>query len=141
MRILGWREWIELPALNLPPLEAKMDTGAESSALHAVQIEAFRRRGRGWLRFYLNLNAGQSHYYRCEALQLGERLVRNSSGLASMRPVIRTELQLMGEQWPIEITLTDRESMQYRMLLGRSAIAGRFLIDPKRSFLAGRRHL
>lgn len=141
MQILGWREWVELPALNLPPLEAKVDTGAESSALHAVQVEAFRRRGRRWLRFYINLRAGQSDYYRCESPQLGERLVRNSSGQASMRPVIGTELRLMDDMWPIEVTLTDRESMQYRMLLGRNAVAGRFWVDPKRSFLAGRRDL
>lgn len=137
LRILGWREWAELPALGLPPLIVKVDTGAESSALHAADVERFHRRTQPWLRFYVNLAAGQSPYYRCEAPHAGERLVRSSSGHSTVRPLIMAEIVLMNEAWPIEISLTDREAMQHRMLLGRNAIAGRFLVDPQRSFLGG----
>lgn len=134
---VGWREWVGLPQLNVPSIKAKIDTGARTSALHAWSIEPFRRRGGVWLRFELH-PAQRTHANRvpCEARCLDERTVRNSGGHVEKRYVIETLLQLGNFAWPIELTLTNRDQMGFRMLLGRTAFKDGILIDPMRSFLA-----
>lgn len=137
---IGWREWAALPELGVGAVKAKVDTGARSSALHAFAVERFRRRGRDWVRFAVHpVQRSAVPEIRAEAPLLGERRVRNSGGVEELRPVIRTDVVVGDARWPIELTLTSRDEMGFRMLLGRSAVRGRFLVDPGRSFLASRR--
>lgn len=133
--VLGWREWISLPELGLK-VKAKVDTGARSSALHAYDIEYFKRRGETWVRFRVHpVQRDSSITVLAEAPLVDEKIVRPSSGHAEHRPVIRTLLQLGDGAWPIEITLAQRDVMGFRMLLGRQSIKGRHLVDPGRSFV------
>jgi hypothetical protein len=138
--ILGWREWVGLPALRLPLIKAKVDTGARTSTLHAFYVEAFRCAGEAFVRFGVHPLRGRSDVeVHCEAQILDRRAVSDSGGHKEQRYVIRTLLEIGGRTWPIEVTLTNREDMLFRMLLGRTAIAGRGIVDPMRSFVSGRR--
>jgi len=137
---IGWREWVALPALGVRAIKVKVDTGARSSALHAFEVERFRRRGRDWVRFAIHpKQRSDVPVVRAEAALIGDRRVRNSGGVQELRPVIETDVVLGDARWPIELTLTARDEMGFRMLLGRSAVRGRFLINPGRSYLASRR--
>jgi hypothetical protein len=133
---IGWREWVGLPELNVASIKAKIDTGARTSALHAWKIEPFRRRGGLWLRFELHPTQ-RTHANRvaCEARAVDERPVRNSGGQVERRYVIETLLRLGSLSWTIELTLADRDQMGFRMLLGRTALKDKILIDPGRSYL------
>ena len=136
---IGWREWVALPDLGVTRIKAKIDTGARSSALHAFDLEHFRRRGHDMVRFAIHtLQRSSKRIIIAEAEMLDERVVRSSNGVNALRPVILTRVELLGESWPIELTLASRDEMGFRMLLGRQAVRGRFLIDPGRSYLAGR---
>jgi hypothetical protein len=136
---IGWREWVALPDLAVSRIKAKIDTGARSSALHAFAVERFKRRGKDLVRFAIHpLQRSSRREVVAEAEMLGERIVRSSNGVNALRPVIITRLELLGEAWPIELTLASRDEMGFRMLLGRQAMRGRFLIDPGRSYMAGR---
>jgi len=138
--VIGWREWIALPDLGVPAIKAKIDTGARSSALHAFAVERFRRRGRAMLRFRVHpFQRDEAHEVSAEAEMIDERRVRSTSGQAELRPVIRTSVRLLDRVWEIEVTLTNRDEMGFRMLLGREALRSRFLVDPARGFLAARR--
>lgn len=140
MRVMGWREWVELPEFGIPTIKVKVDTGARSSALHASELETVRRRGVEWIRFDVHpIQRETKTTFRAEAPILAWRSVRNSGGKSELRPVIRATIRFLGESWPIELTLTSRDSMGFRMLLGREAIRGRYLVDAGRSFLGGRR--
>lgn len=133
---IGWREWISLPDLGIPEVKVKIDTGARSSALHAFDIETFRRDGKRMVRFKVHPYQGDaSRMVISEAEVIEERSVRNSGGKEEWRPVIVTPVELLGERWPIELTLTNRDLMRFRMLLGREAVRGRFLVDAGRSYL------
>ena len=134
---IGWREWVSLPALNVPSIKAKIDTGARTSALHAWNIEPFRRDGALWLRFELHpVQRSRTDRVVCEARAVDQRPVRNSGGQVEKRFVIETSLQLGTLTWTIELTLADRDQMGFRMLLGRTALKDGVLVDPGRSYLA-----
>lgn len=138
---MGWREWISLPSLGVKAVKAKVDTGARSSCLHAYDLREVRRHGQVWLVFKVHpLQRNDRHIVECEAQLLEYRQVTSSNGRREVRPVIRTDIELGDLRWQIELTLTRRDAMGFRMLLGREAIRGRFMVDPGRSFLASRQH-
>ena len=136
---IGWREWLRLSSFAAQPVKVKVDTGARSSALHAFDIEIFEQAGREMVRFKVHpFQRDTSTTIEGVAPLLCRRSVRSSEGHESMRPVILTTVELLSEQWEIELTLTRRDTMGFRMLLGRQAVRGRFCIDPSRSFVGGR---
>lgn len=141
MPTLGWREWLRLPELGVPALKAKIDTGARSSTLHAFDVTEFARDGRRWVRFKVHpVQRSARHTVEAEAELHDERLIRDSGGKEQLRPVILTAVEVDGERWPIELTLTNRDAMGFRMLLGRQAIRGRFVVDAGRSYVQSRRN-
>ncbi len=136
--VIGWREWVGLPDLGVAHIKAKVDTGAKTSALHAFYVQPFEREGMPWVRFGVHpLQATATQVIECEAPVKDVRQVTDSGGHAEMRPVIETTLVVQGETRLIELTLTDRENMMFRMLLGRSALKRRFVVDSGKSFLLG----
>lgn len=133
---VGWREWVGLPDLDITRIKAKVDTGARSSSLHAYDIEVFSRGQRDFVRFTVHpVQRETKTTVRCVAELHEHRHVKSSSGHREYRPIIRTVVELGGERWPIDLTLTTRDAMGFRMLLGREAIRKRFLVDPGRSYL------
>lgn len=138
--VIGWREWLALPDLNVPFVKAKIDTGARSSSLHAFDIETVKRSGQKFVRFRIHPHQrNDTHFVDAEAEVLEFRTVRSSNGEVSQRPVIITHVEVLGNKWPIELTLANRDAMGFRMLLGREAIRQRFLVDAGRSYYGGRR--
>lgn len=134
--MIGWREWVSLPQLGVDRVKAKIDTGARSSAIHAFDVELFERQGVAMVRF--KVHPVQRHWQpeiSAEAVLLEHRQVRSSVGHAQIRPVIETDVTINGLTWPIELTLTNRDVMGFRMLLGRQAIRHHFLVDPGASYL------
>jgi len=136
--IVGSEEWCSLPGLGLPAIKARVDSGAATSSLHAFNIVPFQRDGELWISFEVHpLQNDRSVVVRHEAPVLEQRSVRNTSGISENRYVIREELVLGEQRWPIELTLTNRDAMGYRMLLGREAMVGRVLVDPEGSYQLG----
>ncbi len=137
--VIGWREWVALPEFGISAIKPKIDTGARSSSLHAVEIEEFSRDDRIFVRFRVHPNQRNSKdTVTAEAPVLEYRNVKSSSGQKSLRPVVVTEIEILGQRWPIELTLADRDEMGFRMLLGREALRGRFLVDAGSSFYGGK---
>jgi hypothetical protein len=136
---LGWREWLTLPALGIPAIRAKIDTGARSSALHVDSMECFDRDGTEWVRFSLHPLGEDGPIHQCEAPLVDRRPVTDSGGHRTERVFIRTDLVLGSLQLAVEMNLTSRHNMLFPMLLGRTAMAGRCLVDPSASFVLGER--
>ena len=138
-QIVGWREWASLPELGINAIQAKLDTGAKTSAFHAWDRELFEIDGIAWVRFH----AQPSEHHDSAPVQYAApltdyRWITNPGGTRERRYVITTTLGIGGEAWPIELSLTNRIDLKFRMLIGREAMRGRLVVDPKRSFCAGR---
>ena len=136
---IGWREWLGLPGLEIPRLKAKIDSGARTSSLHADDVELYRKGGVEYVRFRIRpLRSASSRVLVVEHEVLEHRHIRSSNGQRTLRPVIHTEILFMGQRHFVDLTLADRSKMKFRMLLGREAMRGRFLIDSGVSFRGGR---
>lgn len=136
--IIGWREWVQLPDLGIAKIKAKIDTGARSSSLHAYDLKYEERDGQQWVRFKVHPRQRSSAGpISTQAPVLEFRKVRSSNGHVTKRPVILTVVEVLGENWEIEITLANRDAMGFRMLLGREAVRGRLLVDSGASYLSG----
>jgi len=140
--IIGACEWVALPELGIQNLRARTDTGAKSCALHASQIERFVDGGRDRVRFRLHTGRTRPDQWQmCESDLRGVRVVRSSSGQPQERFTIRTDIIIGHNRWGVDITLTNRAKMRYRMLLGRSAMKDHALVYPARTFLQGKPRL
>lgn len=136
MTTMGWREWVGLPELGIAWVKAKVDTGARSSSLHAWDVHVDE--GEGIVRFAVHpLQHDDVVTVPVRATLVGMRDVRSSNGDVERRPAVVTTATVCGQAVPLELTLTNRDEMGFRMLLGRSALKRRFLVDPGRSFLGG----
>lgn len=138
--VLGWREWLGFPELGIPQIKAKVDTGARTSCLHAFLVEPFERNGVAWVRFGIHPQQRNTvEEVRCEALIKDQRTVRDSGGHEEQRFVIETLATIGTKEHRIEVTLTDRDSMKFRFLLGRTALRGHYVVDSGRSYVQGKR--
>lgn len=136
-KLIGWREWIGLPELGIASIKAKVDTGARTSALHAVDLHAFEKNGERWIDFRVP-QAGLPTERRCSALIVDQRDIKNTSGKAERRYVVETTLVVGSLEWRAEFSLANRETMGFEVILGRTAMRRHALIvDPGKSFLAG----
>ncbi len=136
--ISGSKEWCALPKLDIAAVKARIDSGAKTSSIHAFNIEPFTHNSNQWVRFDLHpLQKSRRATIRCEAPVIDRRTIRSSNGTTEKRFVIRTPMTLNNQTWEIELTLTNRDSMGYRMLLGREAMNGRMLVDSEESYLHG----
>ncbi len=140
LELLGWREWISIPALGISRIKAKIDTGARSSCLHTCGLEVYEApSGEGRVRFAVHpLPKKPTLTVECDRPLSGRRLVRDSGGHEEVRPFIRVPVSLGPHTWEVEFSLTNRDNMKFRMLLGRTAMTGRFLVDPSCSYQIGK---
>jgi hypothetical protein len=138
-RVIGWREWVQLPDLGVVEMKAKVDTGADNSSLHAFNVERIERNGAEYVRFEIHpKQRSKKPTIHCEAPLVMEKKVKNPGGRTELRPVIRTRVVVAGEELEALVNLTSRDEMGFRMLLGRRAVRSRFVIDPGRSYLGPR---
>lgn len=133
---IGWREWVSLPDLGIDRIKVKVDTGARTSALHAYRVTTFTKDNATYVRFFVHpAQRKKKPEIECTALVVDRRAVTDSGGKTTERFVIRTTLDAGVHSWPIELTLTNRDEMGFRMLLGRQAVRRRFVVDPGSSYL------
>jgi len=136
---LGWREWIGFPGLNIPKIKAKIDTGARTSALHAFMVEPFLRDAQSWVRFAIHPIQGNTDtVVECESPIKDERIVRDSGGHDELRYVIDAVIAIGDELIRCEVTLTDRDTMMFRVLLGRTALRAKYVVHPGKSYMQGK---
>ena len=139
-QVLGWREWVGFPDLGIVQIKAKVDSGARTSCLHAFRVEPFEREGRDWVSFDIHPQQGNTdEVITCEAPVLDKRAVRDSGGHEEIRYVIETTIRIGERSHTAEVTLTDRDTMKFRVLLGRSMFRGEYLVDASRSYLCGKK--
>lgn len=137
---LGWREWVKLPDLGIEQIKAKVDTGARTSALHAFDLRRLSENGQNRVEFQIHpIQKDLDTVVTCQADIIDTRIVTDSGGHKEERYVIETTLAIGDHTWPIEVTLTARDDMLFRMLLGRTAIKHRAQVNPARSYLIGKK--
>lgn len=141
LKVLGWREWVELPELKLGPIKAKVDTGARTSCLHAFELDPFDKDGIPWIRFKVHpVQKDDAVVAQCEAPICDQRSVTDSGGHTEQRYVIETPMRIGSWDQVVEMTLTGRDSMRFRMLIGRTTLkAGGFIVNPGLSYQTGRK--
>lgn len=131
-----------MPGLSIPKIKVKVDTGARTSALHTFKLESYQSKTGKRIKFWVHpLQKNTEYVVECDTEVLDERVVTDSGGHAERRFVIRTPIVIGDQQWPIELTLTDRDTMKFRMLLGRTAIPEQYLVDSSASYMAGKPRL
>lgn len=136
LKILGSEEWCSFKELGIPAIEARVDSGAKTSSIQANNIQLFDKHGVEWVRFEVHpIQINRSIAIQCEAKVYDKRAVKSSSGIASVRIVIQTEITLGDDTFEIELTLANRESMEFRMLLGREALYNRYMVNPSETHL------
>lgn len=136
--IIGWREWIRFPDFDNVAIKAKIDTGAQTSAIHAWNIKTFSENGEDIAQFDLHpLQDDKKTIIRAKAPIVDCRNIKSSNGQTEERIVISTQIEIAGRTWPVELTLSRRDEMGYRMLLGRTAMKNQLIVDPSKSFCAG----
>ncbi len=136
---LGWREWCALPDLGIPAIKAKIDTGAKTSALHAFKVDPFIENGVDMIRFWVHpLQKNDEFHLECTAPIKDQRMVSDSGGHKETRYIIESHVVIGDKQWMIEMSLTNRDTMRFRMLLGRRAMENFALVDPSASYMNGR---
>ena len=129
--VIGWREWVALPRLGVGRIKVKVDTGARSSSIHVTDIQTYTRAGKRFARFCIHpLQRNSRSAVETHAEIIAQRTVRDSGGKQHLRYFIQTDVELMGERFPIVLSLASRDVMGFRMLLGRQAVRRRFLVDP-----------
>jgi hypothetical protein len=137
---LGWREWVSLPDLNIDLIKAKVDTGARTSTLHAFDVELINVSGEDFVKFSIHPNQRDlDMILECQAPLFDQREVRDSGGHSELRYVIETKIAIGSTVHTAEVTLTNRDNMGFRMLIGRTVLKGQYLVDPGRSYLTGKR--
>ena len=138
--LIGWREWASFPDLGVERINAKIDTGAKSSAIHAFRMSVTEANDGAWVEFYLHpRRRRKAPEIFCRTPLIDTRLIKSSNGQTEERLVINTPLRMGDQVWPVELTLTNRDEMGYRLLIGRDALARRFLIKPDASYLLGKK--
>jgi hypothetical protein len=133
---IGWREWARLPDLKIDRIKAKIDSGARTSSIHAFKVTPFTKDGGAYVH---PTQRRRKPEVACVARVIDERRITDSGGKSEERYVIRTTLKLGKSSWPIELTLSNRDSMGFRLLIGRQAIRRRYVVDPGRSFVTGKK--
>lgn len=137
---MGWREWVKLPELGLENIKAKVDTGARTSCLHAFKIRPFIENNQQRVEFQIHpIQRNTDCVQTCTADVIDQRVVTDSGGHKEDRWVIETDLVIGEHHWPIEVTLSSRDNMMFRMLIGRTALKNRALVDSARSYLIGKK--
>lgn len=140
--VVGWREWVSLPLLGIEKIKAKIDTGAKTSALHAYDVHPLKRHGRDFIKFKVHpLQRNTRRIVECEAPLLEWRYITDSGGRRTLRPVVRTVLNVGELAVEVEVTLIARDQMGFRMLIGREALKRRWIVDPSKSFIANASHV
>ncbi|MBE0358258.1 ATP-dependent zinc protease family protein [Pseudoalteromonas aliena] len=133
---VGWREWLSLPELGIDRIKAKIDTGARTSCIHAINIKEYEVNGEKWVKFTAQpLQEDEQTQVTCNVKVKKKKYVTSSGGQRELRYFIETTLHAGNDSWPIEITLTKRSTMKFRMLLGRTAMENRIVVDPALSHL------